>query len=320
MHRRKIIALMVFVLVVHTALAQDYLTKGASPDLHLQHTIAPKETWYSLGRMYNLPPAELAGYNKTPISRPLDIGQQVKIPLTAANFSQDGRKGADEVLIPVYHIVQPREWMYRISVNHNKVPIEKLEEWNNISRDDAKAGTRLIVGYLKVKSGNLAQGVSPAPSPTPASRSATTTASGLDRSETAAAAQRQPAGSSSGTATRNDPAVSRQPPSGTPASGPGGYFKSLYSAQGGQHFSGVAGIFKSTSGWQDGKYYALISNVTVGTIIRITYPQTNKSVYAKVLGELPDMKESVGLRIRISDSAAGELGAVNGKFSVDISY
>lgn len=319
MHRRKIILLSVFVLFVHTAFTQDYLTKGASPDLHLQHTIAPKETWYSLGRMYNLPPAELASFNRVPMSRPLDIGQLVKIPLTAANFSQDGRKGADEVLVPVYHIVQPREWMYRISVNHNKVPIERLEEWNNISRDNAKAGTKLIVGYLKVKEGNLAQGVSPASAP--ASRPAAA-ASSTARNEPAATAQRPATGSGSfsGASARHEPAVSRQPPAGNSAAGAGGYFRSQYTAQRAQNFSGVAGIFKSTSGWQDGKYYALISNVTVGTIIRITYPQTNKSVYAKVLGELPDMKESAGLRIRISDSAASELGAVNGKFSVDISY
>ncbi len=314
MHRRKIVFLSVFVLVVHTAFAQDYLTRGASPDLHLQHTIAPKETWYSLGRTYNLPPAELASYNKLPLSRPLDIGQLVNIPLTASNFSQDGRKGADEVLVPVYHIVQPREWMYRISVNHNKVPIEKLEEWNNISRDNAGAGTKLIVGYLKVKDGNVAQGVAPA------SRPAAPTVPAVSRSEPVATTPRPVAGSSSGTAARNEPATSRQPPAGSPALGAGGFFKSLYTGQGSQKFSGVTGIFKSTSGWQDGKYYALISNVTVGTIIRITYPQTNKTVYAKVLGELPDMKESAGLRIRISDSAAGELGAVNGKFSVDISY
>ncbi len=316
MHRRKMLILSVFMLVVHALTAQGYLTKGASPDLHLQHTIAPKETWYSLGRTYNLPPAELASYNRVPMSRPLDIGQLVKIPLTAANFSQDGRKGADEVLVPVYHIVQPREWMYRISVNHNKVPIERLEEWNNISRDNAQAGTRLIVGYLKVKEGNVAQGVRPV-SP-PVTRPAPATPASTPRNEPVAS--RPAAGASSGASARHEPAVSRQSIPDNPAPGAGGYFKSQYVAQRGQQFSGVAGIFKSTSGWQDGKYYALISNVTVGTIIRITYPQTNKSVYAKVLGELPDMKESAGLRIRLSDSAAGELGAVNGKFSVDISY
>ena len=83
---------------------------------------------------------------------------------------------------------------------------------------------------------------------------------------------------------------------------------------------GFSGIFKSTSGWNDGKYYALMNNVTVGTIVKVNYPSTNKFIYAKVLGELPDMKESAGLSLRISDAAAKELGAVNSKFNVEVRY
>ena len=82
----------------------------------------------------------------------------------------------------------------------------------------------------------------------------------------------------------------------------------------------MAGIFKSTSGWQDGKYYALMNNVPVGTIIKIDHPVTRKSVYAKVLGQLPEMKESNGLAIRLSDAAAAELGAGAFKFNVEVSY
>ena len=76
----------------------------------------------------------------------------------------------------------------------------------------------------------------------------------------------------------------------------------------------------STTNEQAIKYYALASNVPVGTIVKITYPSTNKSVYAKVLGELPDMKESAGLALRISDAAAYELGSADSKFSVSVKY
>lgn len=99
----------------------------------------------------------------------------------------------------------------------------------------------------------------------------------------------------------------------------GGFFKYDYS-DGGKSASGLAGIFKSTSGWQDGKYYALMNNVPVGTIVKITGSTTGKTVYAKVLGQLPDMKESAGLTIRISNAAASELGEGDGKFNVDVRY
>jgi hypothetical protein len=63
-----------------------------------------------------------------------------------------------------------------------------------------------------------------------------------------------------------------------------------------------------------------MNDVAVGTIVKITYTSTNKSVFAKVLGQLPDMRESVGLTVRLSDAAAAELGAEMGKFYVDVAY
>jgi hypothetical protein len=112
------------------------------------------------------------------------------------------------------------------------------------------------------------------------------------------------------------------PVASVPASAPhfnGGKFKADFS-DGGKSVAGQAGIFKSTSGWQDGKYYALINNVSVGTIVKITDQATGKSVYAKVLGQLPEMKESAGLTIRVSNAAAAELGEGDGKFGVGVSY
>lgn len=63
-----------------------------------------------------------------------------------------------------------------------------------------------------------------------------------------------------------------------------------------------------------------MNNVMVGTIIKVSFPSTSKVIYAKVLGQLPEMKESFGLTIRISDAAAAELGAGNSKFAVDVNY
>jgi len=127
----------------------DMLVQGTTPDLYLIHTVSPKENWYSLARMYNGTPKDLATYNALSLDKPLNIGQTVKIPLRITNFSQNNRKAADEVFVPVYHIIQDKEWMYRISVNYNKVPIENLEKWNGVTNDEAKAGTKLIDGYLK---------------------------------------------------------------------------------------------------------------------------------------------------------------------------
>ena len=273
-------------------MAQDYIVHGSTPNLYLTHKVAAKETWYSLGRTYGLAAKEIAAYNNGSINTPLEVAQSVKIPLTSANFSQNDNQG--ESLVPVYHIVGDKEWMYRISVNHNKVPIERLEKWNSVSRDAATSGMKLIVGFLNVREGGASAG----------------------KAVTRPEPKQQQSSSASSTATTpaTTPNVSKTP---TPKGG--GYFKDMYEERG-TTSSGVAGIFKSTSGWNDGKYYALMNNVVVGTIVKIVYPQTNKTIYAKVLGELPEMKESAGLALRISDAAAGELGAATGKFSVNIKY
>ena len=328
MIRLRILVFVMLMLAGPMVFAQSELTvQGTTPALYLNHTVAPKETWYSLGRTYNVPPKEIASFNKTSIDKPLSIAQVVRIPLSS-NFSQNNSKAADEVFVPVYHTVAEKEWMYRVSVNHNKVPIENLERWNSVSRDQVKAGMKLIVGYLKVKPAQSSLASLASSKTTP---QATTT-----ETQPAPIAKNPPVKEPAPEKQSNDQSVVLKDNSNIPKETPktetapasaevrnvnykGGYFRSQYDETG-KISSGVSGIFKSTSGWNDGKYYALMNSVPVGTIVKVTFPSSNKSVYAKVLGQLPDMKESAGLTIRISDAAATELGAGNGKFGVEVRY
>jgi hypothetical protein len=61
--------------------------------------------------------------------------------------------------------------------------------------------------------------------------------------------------------------------------------------------------------------------VQPGTIIKITNPANNKTIYAKVLGQMSGIKLNTGLDIRISNSAALAL-EINetDKFIVNINY
>ncbi|HVS95800.1 MAG TPA: LysM peptidoglycan-binding domain-containing protein [Puia sp.] len=340
----------------------ELIIQGQTGKIYLEHTVVAKENWYSIGRLYNLSPKVLAPYNHRTLSQPLAIGQVLRIPLTAQNFSQTGIKTPAETLVPVYHIVREKEWMYRISVNYNKVPIPDIEKWNHINGDQLHAGLHVIVGFLKVKTAlsALARSAPAGPvagvektdgryaahSSTPPATDAAATYTipdGQTNSGTPAARHEPPVNRQEPATTRQEPATTRQEPATTrqepattrqePTTGrpstasaipnaphfDGGVFRSDFSDEG-NSVSGQAGVFKSTSGWQDGKYYALMNNVTVGTIVRVTDPATGKSVYAKVLGQLPDMKESAGLTIRISNAAAAELGQGEAKFMVQVVY
>jgi hypothetical protein len=68
------------------------------------------------------------------------------------------------------------------------------------------------------------------------------------------------------------------------------------------------GIFKSNSGWKDSKYYVLMNEVMPGTIIKIQSNQTDKVIYAKVLGSLVPAKENDGLGLRLSNAGFDALG------------
>lgn len=294
--------------------------QGTTPALYLVHKVQAKETWYAIGRTYNLSPKDIAPFNNTDLNKGLTIGDALKIPLVPGNFSQDGSKGSDEVLVPVYHRVSDGEWMYRISTNHNKVPVDQLEKWNKITSSQVKAGLNLIVGYLKVKKEQSAL-VSSSVSDIAASPKAPIEPPKEVKPIVSPVDPKQPV-------TKPEPAPPLKKvelPATENAANPtsldykGGYFKPQFESNG-KSARGAATIFRSTSGWKDGKYYALMDNVPVGTIVLVTNTLSNKFVYAKVLGNLSDIRENAGLTIRISNAAATELGVGETKFTADIKF
>jgi LysM repeat protein len=129
---------------------QSLEIKGVSPNLYLEHIVAPKETFYSVARLYNSSPRELAAYNHLSLQSGLQIGQILKIFLDKNNFTQSGVKAKNEALIPVYHTIASGETLYRLGVNYNKVPLPSLKKWNHLSSDEVTVGTPMVVGYLKV--------------------------------------------------------------------------------------------------------------------------------------------------------------------------
>jgi LysM repeat protein len=329
-----LLACSLFVSVGAFAQAEDLIVQGVTPDLYVLHVVKPKENLYSMGRMYNLAPKEIASYNKLALEKPISIGQQIKIPLTLANFSQNNSKGKEEVLVPVVHIVQDKEWMFRISANYNKVPLVYLQQWNNIVNDDLKAGMRLTVGYLKVKSGQSSLAFQAVSKPPTAPPPIVEAPQGNTKKENNVSVpikeDVKPVDTEKPVDTVPAPVVGKKEISPEPVKPientnnaavdfKGGYFKSQFNETK-KNTTGPAGIFKSVSGWNDGKYYALMNNVPAGTIVRISAYSTGKTVYAKVLGGLPEMRESIGLTMRVSDAAANELGATHTRFNVEIKY
>ncbi len=333
--------LIFLILSVSAGYSQEAQLKieGRNGKFYLVHMVVAKENWYSIGRLFNLSPHDIASFNNMSFDKPLEVATRLNIPLTSVNFDQKQIKASGETLVPIYHVVEQSEWMYKISSIYNDVPVTSLEKWNKIKRDDLKQGTPLIIGFLKVKTdlSPLAMGISSNPAmaeqvsdPTNKTTKQTDLPSQTVNKSAASSApplyRPEPSKTPVSTVSNTSPGTSVVPVNNANEKvnnyavthSNGGFFSVDYAGSG-KSATGQAGTFKSTSGWTDGKYYALMNSVAVGTIIRVS-GLNGKTIYAKVLGQLPEMKESNGLIVRISNAASAELGLGEGKFPVEIKY
>ncbi|HUS02541.1 MAG TPA: LysM domain-containing protein, partial [Chitinophagaceae bacterium] len=269
--RKLFTAIIVLLTFSNSSSAQDKLlvVEGTSPNLYINHIVLPKENYYSVGRLYNVSPKDLAPYNNLTFETGLALGLTIKIPLGPNNFSQGEAPNENEVLVPVYHITKPKEGLYRVSVTYNKVPLDALKKWNRLQGDAVGTGTKLIVGYLKVlkdQSPLASQAIRVNPA---------------DFVVKKTEEKKPPVKTPEEKVQEHEPIVKK--PAEVPVENTtrrsgtidfnGGKFKSLYGDQIKsrtlENEFGVAAIFKTTSGWQDGKYYCFHNSAEPGTIIKI---------------------------------------------------
>lgn len=320
--------------IITFAQNKTLVVEGVAPNLYLTHTVAPKENFYSVGRIYNISPRDIAPFNNLDMEKGLILNQVLKIPLNETNFLQQGNAGEDEVLVPIYHAIKNKESLAKVSNEYNQVPVASILNWNNLKSSTVPKGTKLIVGYLKVKKdlSSLAAMAKNKPAddvatldkvekPVAEKSLEVTKAEPVKEKEVTAVPAKKAAEDVVATTTETTQTISR------PVSRKnynGGIFKPVYEAQTQSRKikdeTGTAGTFKSSSGWEDGKYYCLYNKATPGTIIKITNPSTGKNVYAKVLDLMPDMKQNEDLVIRLSNAAADELGAGETVFNCKLSY
>ncbi len=293
------------------------MVKRSGSSLFVEHKVLPKENWYSVGRIYMISPREIAAFNGLSLDKGLGIGQTLEIPLTKSNFSQ--LANAAEGGIPVVHIVQPKEGLFRLASLY-QADVSFLKKWNALKSDQVNSGFKLIVGYIKAS-------VPPPSEQSPSAttqQSQTTAVSSSPATPVVEQSQKEPERPVNTIVTpepkRQEAPLSQKPIQSVGSStdqelkdnGVGHFFQSfnMQSKEGSlkKLEQPVYGIFKSTSGWQDGKYYVLMNDVVPGTIIRIAAAQTGKEIYAKVLAPVPAGKESEGMVLRLSNASAAALG------------
>lgn len=68
------------------------------------------------------------------------------------------------------------------------------------------------------------------------------------------------------------------------------------------------------------KFYALHRTAPIGSIIKVTNRMNNNSVFVKVVGTLPDTGDNNAAIIKITQAAAQRIGAIDQKFTAELSY
>lgn len=291
--------------------------------LFITHTVTAKETLYSLGRVYHLSTKDIAAANKLKNDAGLQVGQEVKIPLKKDNFIQSNPK-SKKGLQAVYHTVKKGDNLYKLSKDYNRVPESLLKKWNSLSKNVVKPGQAIIVGYLKTTPDHAA----PKNDDVAKAKSAGNAKPVIDeqakQSTVITGEKDNTIQQSTVNSVPKKDAAPAQDDVGVPAklSTDDSYFAANYSINAAnaqeKKYEGVAATFKSTSGWSDKKYYILVNEIAPETIVKVTV--NGKSIYAKVLETLPDLKDNRGLLCRLSNAAASALGITDAKFDVEIAF
>ena len=340
----KNIALLSVIILTSTILraqsSETLLIKSSDKGLYVDHKTTPKENFYSMGRAFNVHPKHIALFNGLDMSKGLSLGQNVRIPLSDTNFTQKTDKG-----IPIYYVTGNGETLYRVSTNNKNVLMENLRKWNHLSSDKLANGTKLIVGYLTTSETQAMAVNAPSQKTETATKPAPENKDAAKPEVANKPEQKKEAAKSSEVKNetnnkpeqkkvettqpkeepkKNNDVVQAKEEVKTKNTGQG-YFKTSFDQQVKQQPVGkeqtvTSGIFKTASGWNDAKYYVLMNGADPGTIVRITNPGNNKTIYAKLLGEMSD-KQSQGLNIRISNAAANALDiSETDKFIVKLNY
>lgn len=201
-----------------------------------------------------------------------------------------------------------------------------LRKWNRLATDNIATGQKLVIGFLNVSTAPVPADVAKTePKTNNVEAGKVILEEPKEKPQTVEPiAEKKPeliADSKPEEPKTKAPAPARQA-----AVSETGFFKNQYDLQSrnnaaNKDHTATTGIFKTASGWEDSKYYALMDNIEPGTIIRVVNPSNNKSIYAKVLGEMSGIRQNQGLDLRLSNAAASilEIGEAE-KFTVRVTY
>ncbi|HET8827967.1 MAG TPA: LysM peptidoglycan-binding domain-containing protein [Pelobium sp.] len=256
------------------------------------HKIEPKETYYALGRRYNLSPSVIMNYNGNATLHP---GEIVKIPTNQAFvsksvvFSSPAKTEASKKKEKI-HQVSPGETLYAIASQYN-MRVDDLKLLNSLKSNSLSVGQNLKVISNEEVSINPTVEKNAAGKPVVVEKKTDTRSSSPNRIKYLDSTDSQ--------STIEIP-------------------KNRYGITA-MNDKGLA-VWIDDNNLDATKSYALHREAPVGTIIKITSPMTNKSVFAKVVGRFTENETTKDVIIVVTKSCADAIGVLDKRFLVNITF
>jgi LysM repeat protein len=182
----------------------------------------------------------------------------------------------------ISHTIKSGETLFSLSNQYGST-VEELIKWNGLSSNNLKIGQSIKVGRAQVSTVVV-----------PTVGESKTNTSSAGQSATAS----RPSSTSEEVTTTTFPNTS------------GGFSN--------KKEMGLAELIPNTSG--NKKYLVLHRTAPVGSVIRIKNEENDLTIFARVIGVLPETGDNGKLLIKLSQAAFDQLKAVNQRFPVEILY
>ena len=280
-----------------------YTPKQTQPADASLHKVAPKETLFSIARMYGIAMDDLKQWNNL-TDNALVIGQELvvrkKNTLSAgpAVESNDHTGAKDKGT----HVVQEKETLYSIARQYG-ITIDQIRQWNDLTGNELKIGQTLVVALQREPATTSVNAVKKDPVVSSSEKKEPVAEAVQEPGQQEAAESKEP-----GIVKKEDQPVIQEP------------IRISESVKDSNEIveGGLAELIEGTEG--NRKYLALHRTAPVGTILKVRNEMNNREVFVRVMGKLPDTALTDKLVIKISRSAYDRLGAIDSRFRVEVTY
>ena len=319
--------LFIFIYTIHVATAAAQMkVRGETSSADSFQVVFKDEKWvvmhmaqqgdniFSLAKKYHVPPAMLSDINHIAYQQELKPNEAIYIPLGAYNMLSDEPQNSFDTR-PLYYIVRQYDNLFRLA-HMAGVQQRRLQEWNRMDDNYITEGKRLFVGWVMYDVNASSTDAY-----------ATTDINKHQKGATVEKKGNMTVGELADEISKNRNSneqvivVRKGKPKDTLSDIERMYMEQTQNEQVFDEEKGTA-VFYDMKGSVSGSnlYYAFHNKAARGSIIKVYNPGTDKSVYVKVLGPMPNTKQYYNCIIGIGESAKQALMVAEDRMFCELKY